>query len=89
MLREVAKDRNASPRERVAAGRALISAGKANLDSIRTAVFGKRLGDDDERFAGAREVSKTLKELLADCLAEGDDKLNDIDPFGTANGRGL
>jgi hypothetical protein len=63
-LVEVMNDSASSPRERVAACRALISASKANLDGIRTASLVQRFRQDDERFAMAEETAHTLREFV-------------------------
>ncbi len=62
-------DGNASNRERTAAGRALISAAKCNLDLCRTSLLMRGLSDDD-RFSGAREVAATLAEIMSQVHAE-------------------
>jgi hypothetical protein len=84
-LANVMGDPGASPREKVAAARALVSAGKANLDSVRTATLIKRVGQDDARFEGAQEDSESLKELVALIRARTDEP---DEPPPWRNGRG-
>ena len=81
-------DDRSSPRERVAAGKALISAGKANLDGIRTAALAKRLGADSDGVAGAKEDSLALKEVLDWLRAENNGLVVDADSGDAPNGHG-
>ena len=64
VLLTVAKDPDATRRERVGACRALIAAGKADLDATRTVVLTKRLGKGDDTRERAAEVGRTLREFL-------------------------
>jgi hypothetical protein len=76
-LASVLQDGEASNRERVAAARALISAGKCNLDSARTALLIQRI-DVGKRFDAVREVGETLREIMERALAE--DAAEEADP---------
>jgi hypothetical protein len=88
MLCEVANDRSPAPRERVAAGRALVSASKASLDAIRTATLIKRLGQDDDRFERANEVAQALREIVGRCRAASNGEAVDFETLDGENGHG-
>ncbi len=67
-LGDVLDDASASPREKVAACRALISASKCNVDAIRTASLVQRL--DRYESDAFRETAQTLRVALEQVRAE-------------------